>query len=67
MELAQRDDDPLQCLSGYVAESEQVDVLRWPDRLAQPQEQKRRTLEDETVGELRLRKAVQQTLASKSG
>lgn len=67
MELAQRDEDPLQCLGGCVSKSEQVDVLRRPDRLAQPHEQECRTLEDEAVSELRLRKAVQQTLASEPG
>jgi len=36
MDLAQRDEDPLQGLGGCVSESEQVDVLRRPDSLAQP-------------------------------
>ena len=67
MDLAQRDEDPLQCLGGCVSESKQIDVLRRSNRLTEPDEEECRTLQDEAVGELRLRKAVQQTLASESG
>ena len=51
----------------YCSEAKQVDILRRPDRLPEPDEEECRTLQDEAVGELRLRKAVQQTLASESG
>ena len=67
MDLAQRDEDPLQCLGGCVSESKQVDILRRPNRLTEPDEEECRTLQDEAVGELRLREAVQQTFASEPG
>ena len=34
MDLAQRDEDPFQCVGGCVSKSKQVDIFRRPDRLA---------------------------------
>ena len=55
-----------EAVGGRVAETEQVDVLRRPDRLAEPHQEQRSALEDEPVGELRGGQAVQQAFASET-
>ena len=40
--------------------------LRWANRLAEPQQQQRCALEDEPVGELGLRKAIQQAFTAEA-
>jgi hypothetical protein len=44
-----------------------IDVFRGPNRLAEPQQEQSRALEDEPVGELGLRKPIQQALAAEAG
>ena len=56
----------LRASGGGVTEAEEIDVLRRANRLAEPQQEQSCALEDEPVGELGLREAIQQALTAES-
>jgi hypothetical protein len=51
---------------GRVTEAKKIDVFRGANRLAEPQQEESCALEDESVGELGLRKSIQQALAAEA-
>ena len=62
----QRHEHTLESFRGGVAKAEEIDVLRRSNRLTEPQQEQSCALEDEPVGKLRLRQAIQEALTAES-